>query len=55
MSLPTSTTHGIVCEDDPWQQPMEQFVKIFNPWQQLALIGEGNEERFMNSLSPCFQ
>jgi hypothetical protein len=39
---------------DPWQQPMEQFVKIINPWQQLALITEGNEERFMNSLSPLF-
>jgi len=42
---------------DPWQKPMEQFVKIINPWQQLALIREGNEERFMNSplfsITPC--
>jgi hypothetical protein len=37
-----ATTHGT------------QFVKIINPWQQLALIGEGNKERFMNSLSPLF-
>jgi hypothetical protein len=30
---------------DPWQQPMEHIVKIISPWQQLALIREGNEEK----------